>query len=98
MFPPSIEEAKFIGLDKTMRLMPHDQNTGGFFVALLKKHNDFEWKYANQQGDKIKEGEDVEGREEEFLKSNLPEVEEAVAKEDQFNPDKPEHHDSDEEG
>jgi len=33
MFPPSTN----LGLEKCMRLMPHDQNTGGFFVALLRK-------------------------------------------------------------
>ncbi len=26
-------------LDRTMRIMPHDQNTGGFYVAVLKKTN-----------------------------------------------------------
>lgn len=46
MFPPSIEEAKKIGLDNTMRILPHDQNSGGFYVALLKKHDNFQWKYA----------------------------------------------------
>ena len=33
MFPPATN----LGLEKCMRLMPHDQNTGGFFVALLRK-------------------------------------------------------------
>ncbi len=27
-----------IGLQNSMRIIPHDQNSGGFFVALLKKH------------------------------------------------------------
>jgi len=31
-----------------MRMLPHDHNSGGFFVALLKKHLDFEWKYENK--------------------------------------------------
>ena len=78
--------------------MPHDQNTGGFFVALLRKHHDFEWKYGNEQAAKMKEGEEPEAREEEFLQNNLPEVEEAVAKEDQFEPNKVEGHESDNEG
>ena len=34
-----------------MRILPHDQNSGGFFIALLKKHQDFEWKY-DVKGDK----------------------------------------------
>jgi hypothetical protein len=28
-----------------MRILPHDQNSGGFFIALLRKKEDFEWKY-----------------------------------------------------
>lgn len=46
MFPPSQEEAEVMGLRNSMRVLPHDQNTGGFFIALLKKEQDFEWKYA----------------------------------------------------
>lgn len=26
-----------MGLEKCMRVVPHDQNTGGFFIALLRK-------------------------------------------------------------
>lgn len=41
MFPPSLEEAEKMQLHHSMRMYPHDQNSGGFFVALLKKHEDF---------------------------------------------------------
>ena len=41
MFAPSLYEAKKMCLDYTMRILPHDQNSGGFFVALLKKHDNF---------------------------------------------------------
>ena len=34
-----------MGLQNSMRILPHDQNSGGFFVALFKKNQDFEWKY-----------------------------------------------------
>jgi len=37
MFPPTEEVAKSLGLNKCLRLLPHQQNTGGFFVALLEK-------------------------------------------------------------
>lgn len=37
MFPESEEVMKKIGIEKTMRVLPHDQNTGGFYVALIKK-------------------------------------------------------------
>ncbi|KAG7364279.1 NOL1/NOP2/sun family RNA methylase [Nitzschia inconspicua] len=36
-FPPTPEEVSSFHLDRCMRIMPQDMNTGGFFVALLKK-------------------------------------------------------------
>lgn len=36
-FPPTEEEAKRFELEKCMRCLPQDMDTGGFFVALLKK-------------------------------------------------------------
>lgn len=36
-FPPSSEELSKFHLDRCMRIMPQDMNTGGFFVTLLKK-------------------------------------------------------------
>lgn len=36
-FPPTDEEAANFNLQHCMRILPHDMNTGGFFVALLKK-------------------------------------------------------------
>ncbi|WVQ84199.1 hypothetical protein IAT38_006350 [Cryptococcus sp. DSM 104549] len=35
LWPPA--NAGELGLEKCMRLLPHDQNTGGFFVAVLEK-------------------------------------------------------------
>lgn len=43
MFPPTAEEAKKIGLEKCMRLLPHYQNTGAFFVAVLVKKSLMPW-------------------------------------------------------
>ena len=37
MFPPSAEDAAKMHLEYCWRMMPHDQNTGGFFLALLRK-------------------------------------------------------------
>ena len=37
MFPPSAEEAADMHLERCIRLLPQDQDTGGFFVALLRK-------------------------------------------------------------
>lgn len=38
MWPPSREEAAAMHLERCSRLLPHDQDTGGFFVAILVKH------------------------------------------------------------
>ena len=37
LFPPTAEEVKTMHLERCLRLMPQDQDTGGFFVALLCK-------------------------------------------------------------
>lgn len=39
MMPPSAEAALEMHLERCMRIMPHDQNTGGFFVAVLEMKN-----------------------------------------------------------
>lgn len=43
MFPPTTEEAKSFGLEKCMRILPHFQNTGAFFVAVLIKKKLMPW-------------------------------------------------------
>ncbi|TYZ62941.1 hypothetical protein PybrP1_003321 [[Pythium] brassicae (nom. inval.)] len=37
MFPPTTAEAAAFQLARCMRCVPHDENTGGFFICLLKK-------------------------------------------------------------
>ncbi|OQR95420.1 tRNA (cytosine-5-)-methyltransferase NSUN2 [Thraustotheca clavata] len=37
MFPPTKEEAESFYLERCMRCLPHDENTGGFFICLLEK-------------------------------------------------------------
>ena len=37
MFPPSEEECREAHLDWVMRFLPHQQDTGGFFVCVLEK-------------------------------------------------------------
>lgn len=63
-------------LHHSMRVLPHDQNSGGFFLALLKKHDHFEWNY-----DKKPKKESQEDEEENFVDHNLPEVENPIFKE-----------------
>ena len=36
-FPPSPEEVAWMGLEKCMRCVPHDEDSGGFFVATLRR-------------------------------------------------------------
>lgn len=43
MFPPSADEVAKYSLDKCMRILPHFQNTGGFFVAALTKKAPLPW-------------------------------------------------------
>ena len=37
MFPPSPAVAETLHLDRCLRVLPHAQDTGGFFIALLRK-------------------------------------------------------------
>jgi tRNA (cytosine34-C5)-methyltransferase len=37
MFPPELEVAKELNLQRCIRILPHHQNTGGFFIAVLRK-------------------------------------------------------------
>jgi 16S rRNA C967 or C1407 C5-methylase (RsmB/RsmF family) len=42
MFPPTIEEAEDMHLERSFRILPHAQNSGGFFVAVLRKTGAFD--------------------------------------------------------
>jgi hypothetical protein len=37
MFPPTEKEAEVMHLDRALRIFPHLQDSGGFFVAILTK-------------------------------------------------------------
>ena len=37
MFPPEGNLAEELNLDRCIRILPHHQNTGGFFIALIRK-------------------------------------------------------------
>ncbi|XP_057325315.1 tRNA (cytosine(34)-C(5))-methyltransferase [Microplitis mediator] len=43
MFPPNPEDAEKYHLERCMRILPHHQDTGGFFVALLEKVKPLPW-------------------------------------------------------
>ena len=38
MLPPTPPEARNFHPERTMRVMPHDQNTGGFFIAVFERY------------------------------------------------------------
>ena len=51
MFPLKAEEMQAFGVERTMRLMPHDQNTGGFFVAVFLKKGEIRFEeVVNEDG------------------------------------------------
>ena len=37
MFPPEMSVAQELHLDRCIRILPHHQNTGGFFIAVIRK-------------------------------------------------------------
>lgn len=50
LFPPTPEEVSSMNLNNCIRILPHYQNTGGFFVALLKKNvNSFPWENSENE-------------------------------------------------
>ncbi|CAD6234356.1 GSCOCG00001847001-RA-CDS [Cotesia congregata] len=63
MFPPNPEDAPKFHLERCMRILPHHQDTGGFFVALLQKVKPLPWESESaMQGsnqDKEKNGEEI---------------------------------------
>ncbi|XP_076173913.1 tRNA (cytosine(34)-C(5))-methyltransferase Nsun2 [Ptiloglossa arizonensis] len=43
MFPPKPEDASKFHFERCMRILPHHQDTGGFFVAVLEKVKPLPW-------------------------------------------------------
>jgi len=84
MFPPTPEQAKNMHLDKCIRILPHQQNTGGFFVALLEKKALCPWEKQpktsaagneNEENAETKSqdgDEDMEGKEPAKKKPKIP--------------------------
>ncbi|XP_072765237.1 tRNA (cytosine(34)-C(5))-methyltransferase [Anoplolepis gracilipes] len=49
MFPPQANEASKFNLERCMRILPHHQDTGGFFVAVLEKVKSLPWESESNQ-------------------------------------------------
>ncbi|KAL4712821.1 hypothetical protein ACJJTC_011891, partial [Scirpophaga incertulas] len=47
MFPPTPEDAAKYNLNRCIRILPHHQDTGGFFVAILEKVSLLPWEKQN---------------------------------------------------
>ena len=43
VFPGSEQFMQQIGIERTMRVLPHDQDTGGFYLALFRKKENIVW-------------------------------------------------------
>lgn len=43
LFPPSSDDAKMYNLDRCVRVMPHDNDTGAFFIAVITKFGPLPW-------------------------------------------------------
>ena len=48
MFPPTKEDADDVKLERCMRIYPHLQNTGGFFIAVLQKNSELPWQKSKK--------------------------------------------------
>lgn len=53
MFPPKPEDATKFHFERCMRILPHHQDTGGFFVAVLEKVNHLPWERASHKSNEV---------------------------------------------
>nr|XP_054748162.1 RNA cytosine-C(5)-methyltransferase NSUN2-like [Lytechinus pictus] len=58
-FPPSEDEAKDMNLTRCVRILPHHQDTGGFFVAVLQKTRPLPWMKQDKTNDKETSQDDI---------------------------------------
>ncbi|XP_035223490.1 RNA cytosine C(5)-methyltransferase NSUN2-like, partial [Stegodyphus dumicola] len=55
MFPPCSEVLQDLHLERCLRVLPHHQDTGGFFVAVIQKTNKLPWEKTS---DDVKQNRD----------------------------------------
>lgn len=61
MFPPKPEDAAKFHFERCIRILPHHQDTGGFFVAVLEKVKPLPWERESSEIDKTTENLDTTG-------------------------------------
>ncbi|XP_063629060.1 tRNA (cytosine(34)-C(5))-methyltransferase [Cydia splendana] len=61
MFPPNPEDLDKFHLDRCIRILPHHQDTGGFFVAVLEKSAPLPWE-KDRETEQPQEKERKEGK------------------------------------
>ncbi|XP_060565995.1 RNA cytosine C(5)-methyltransferase NSUN2-like, partial [Ruditapes philippinarum] len=49
LFAPTEEEASILNLERCLRVMPHDNDTGGFFVAVFTKWGPCPWQKQEEE-------------------------------------------------
>ncbi|XP_066262193.1 tRNA (cytosine(34)-C(5))-methyltransferase isoform X1 [Euwallacea similis] len=65
MYPPKEEDKSKYHLERCIRILPHQQNTGAFFVAVLQKVGAFTSKEKKTEGENL-ETQNVESNKREF--------------------------------
>jgi len=68
MFPPKPEDAAKFHFERCLRVLPHQQNTGGFFVAVLKKVAALPWESTKTVENTTPVAEDKDADEAEAVK------------------------------
>ncbi|XP_028968425.1 tRNA (cytosine(34)-C(5))-methyltransferase [Galendromus occidentalis] len=73
LFPPETEIAEKFHLERCLRILPHLQDTGGFFVVVLRKLKLLPWESQKNQVEPQETGEQIEGDEVEATNKPHPE-------------------------
>ncbi|KAL0812064.1 hypothetical protein ABMA28_009454 [Loxostege sticticalis] len=55
MFPPKSEDLPKYNLDRCIRILPHHQDTGGFFVAVFEKVSSLPWEKDQKETTEVAE-------------------------------------------
>ncbi|KAL2733787.1 tRNA (cytosine(34)-C(5))-methyltransferase isoform X1 [Vespula squamosa] len=66
MFPPNKEDSSKFHLERCMRILPHHQDTGGFFVAVLEKVKPLPWEDGSSVFDQNIENTNTDNKKDEL--------------------------------